>query len=627
VIPEPTLAHFSPPGKLPDPEELLKWAKTLDAESKGFVSNRDMYEALFACGLEPTIVEMDRITSLVDDADRTRASLELFIDLGVSQEKATELIAYYRREGFQMRPDNFRYLRYRRFFWTRLLGYLVPFVGIFTQHWQIPNLTPFEQGPYKIIHYIVIPVAAIGPLLCGTQFLLWSTGATETIKLPELITTYLTLCGLGLATQVAREAVTVSREGVRVMQRSMASVTSLRYTKIRLTNGKAISGTDALVYFTRACSTHRSTDNTTDTTDTTNTGTTAAAANDFLLAVCKISALAYHNANNASLVAKRRSSSIALEAQEMYDAFHSADAASAVTEDAMNRKYNYCSLDSFGKVLSISLGVLFLCVPTMMGYCRGEVTMFHSDATTVDVLVDVMSTAVLFFGIVPVAFVILGEAVTELAIVDEWTKFLVGSICEGTGWRNASNVNLDFHLRLDCPAAIDSFEILYNAVLTVSYCWGAYHKAAFEVLTIVSVASVVAVFVGSVLDLELDTWNVMLFAMGAGVLIVSTRVFSILVIMHKRLGDKVVMMLRHQKRLNSEAIILQTLANVPDENKTKTLTTANLKLDILLTSIPDGHKPMLLLGVIPLTKDNVVKGGFAVGAGLFTTVLRTSINF
>ena len=94
-------AHTTPSS------DLAKWKEILDSERKGFISNRDLHHALYACGLEPTVAEMARITDPAHISDRAARSLELFAALGVSVTTATNLILYYRREGYQLRPDGF----------------------------------------------------------------------------------------------------------------------------------------------------------------------------------------------------------------------------------------------------------------------------------------------------------------------------------------------------------------------------------------------------------------------------------------------------------------------------------------------------------------------------------------
>ena len=56
------------------------------------------------------------------------------------------------------------------------------------------------------------------------------------------------------------------------------------------------------------------------------------------------------------------------------------------------------------------------------------------------------------------------------------------------------------------------------------------------------------------------------------------------------------------------------------------LEAASRSIDSLSEKIMDVHKPLMLLGVLPLTRDNLVKGGGALVAAMFTTVLRQALS-
>ena len=95
--------------------------------------------------------------------------------------------------------------------------------------------------------------------------------------------------------------------------------------------------------------------------------------------------------------------------------------------------------------------------------------------------------------------------------------------------------------------------------------FGEFHKAPFEVLALVCVASVIGVFAGSVMDLELDFWNVWLFASGVAVLVVMLKVFHQLVQLDARFVKTIVKMLRRQRRLNEEAVERKVVDKLSDE--------------------------------------------------------------
>jgi len=61
-----------------------------------------------------------------------------------------------------------------------------------------------------------------------------------------------------------------------------------------------------------------------------------------------------------------------------------------------------------------------------------------------------------------------------------------------------------FLMRLDTPAAVESFDSLYGFVNAACEYAGAYHLAPMSTMCAVCVCSVVTVFAGSVLDFEID---------------------------------------------------------------------------------------------------------------------------
>jgi hypothetical protein len=590
------------------PEQLERWIKTLDRERKGYVANRDLYHALYACGLEPTPHEMAKITAdaSLTPADRARALLELLDALGVSQDTCTNLVIYYRREGFQLRPDSFKYLTYKAFFVTRFLSYLVPFSAFFVQHWQHPNSTPFEKSPYKMIRFLLTPIMIFTTSVYYVELAMWLTGMTTTIRGSEIVTTFLTLCGIGLATQVAREGMTCSREGQALKQDVMEKAVALRYTTLTLANGNVVKGTAALTYFARAC-----------------TGRQAEASN-FLKNVCRSSGLEWHNSKNiVPDAAKRRASSIASELQESLDAFRGETEAA---DSIVQQRYNFFRIDGGFKVFSWIVALAFCTVPTVVGLARGEVTIIDADATTPDIWADASSIVVVVLGVVIVVNGVLKTAVVELDTADSFCKFLLGTVGDGSGWQNKQNEELDFRLRLDSPEAVENFEVLYNFFRSAAYSRGLYHKAPFQFLIIICLSCVGTVFVGSAMDMELDTWNVMMFLEGGGVLFVMTKVFFKLVLLHQRLGKDMLVMLRNQRRLNRKLINKERLAATRNDELMNILAVTCDNIDLLCESIADAHKPMVLLGVIPLTKENVIKGATAITAGLFTTLLRSAVN-
>jgi hypothetical protein len=427
-------------------------------------------------------------------------------------------------------------------------------------------------------------------------------GYTPSVALSEVVAVYIILLGTGLATQTAKEGMIHSQSGQRVNQRYMESIVALRYTKFTLTNGSVLKGPDVLTQITRAC-------------------VDRAEADAVLLVVTAASGLAHRNAESIPPEHRRRSSSISDDLRESVAVFQH-DNVEEQAHETMNNKFNAFSLD--GRPVKMMMWVIALAaaaIPTVVGKLRNETTMIDEEATAVEIASDIGSIVVLIVGSGLLSFGALRVALTELSVCDNWARFLSGSICAGTGWRNRQNEALDFHFRLDTREAVESFEVLYTCVRTVCHAYGQFHLAAFEILMILSNGAIIMVFASSIMDVEVDSWLVLLFTMGGGVLLTMAAVFMKLVRLHDRLGASMVKLLRHQRRLNEELI-----EDEKDAAKAEALAVASRYISRMCESIADVHEPLKVIGVISLTKENVVKGTVAMIAALVTTLLRQSIN-
>ena len=99
--------------------------------------------------------------------------------------------------------------------------------------------------------------------------------------------------------------------------------------------------------------------------------------------------------------------------------------------------------------------------------------------------------------------------------------------------------------------------------------------------------------------------------------------------MHGLLNIKTIQMLRHQRRLNLEALALDRKSGERNMSETRMeeLRLANEALQQMWERIEDTHRPVKMFRLLPLTKLNLAKLGAAVAAGLFTTVMRSAIDF
>ena len=96
-------------------------------------------------------------------------------------------------------------------------------------------------------------------------------------------------------------------------------------------------------------------------------------------------------------------------------------------------------------------------------------------------------------------------------------------------------------------------------------------------------------------------------------------VFFQMVKLDKSFSVTMVKMLRHQRRLNRDAVERRLEEEISDEHFVQ-LEAASRSIDSLSEKIMDVHKPRMFLG------DNLVKGGGALVAALFTAVLRQALS-
>jgi hypothetical protein len=305
------------------------------------------------------------------------------------------------------------------------------------------------------------------------------------------------------------------------------------------------------------------------------------------------------------------------------------DVGAALEFDNVYRgKFDLFSLTSLSKVTAWIFGFAFASVITVVGVMRGEVTMLDSEATKVDVAVDILGCLMALLLVASTVVSCFNPGLAEMTVLDGWTKCLLGAIRGGSDWSNAQNEKLDFYLRLDNPEAVDSFEVLYACVESVNFAWGEYHMATFEILIFLSIAAVVCAFIATIFHLPVVAWNVLLILSGTATLLVTSIVFFKMVTCHSRLGATMCKMLWHQRHLNDEGIEREVAAgSESDEDRVQVLRIANKKIVLLEESISVSHRPRNLFGAIPLTKDNVIKGVAAITAVLFTTAMRQIIHF
>ncbi|GMI36333.1 hypothetical protein TeGR_g2771 [Tetraparma gracilis] len=582
------------------------WAKLLDDQHGGQVlSDDNIMDAFFACGLDPTFEQLTKIFEQREVKSRAESSLKLVNELGYSLDAAEELIMHWRRASIQFRPDDFEHVPWRTVFWARLASYIIPFAAFFEvfKSASIPNYSPVEQSLYHIMKYSLSAVAGIVSSMLWVALAVTGLGLVETISMAEISAIYMIMAGTVFATQASREAGHVSTQGVALRQEAMRIMIHLRGTRMRLTDGTVVSGFQSLVKATDFCGTK--------------------VARLFLLETTQTSPLAHFNLMNTGSRQGRRSSSF-MEFEALLP-----DSAAAGDQHGkqITDKYQVLSCGP-GRMLPWITALGMASVPTVVGKMRGELTMLDAEAPVADVAVDIL----LFLSIILCAcfsvLVVLQNAFDEMSVSSGWATFLTNSISKGLTGHHQVGDNGSFYMRLDNARAVREFDTLRSYISSACNRISWWHKGPFEVLSVLCIVCAGSVFVGSLLEVEVDVWNVLLLLMGFVSLPVMVRVFLLIIGVDSKLFRGLKKGLRHQKRMNETMIIHDRARGgrgLLSDETIRDMREANEAIDVMCAEIDDTHRTPKLFGLLPLTRDNLVKMSGAIAAGLFTTILRQAM--
>ncbi|GMI26632.1 hypothetical protein TeGR_g4855 [Tetraparma gracilis] len=570
----------------------------LDRGGKGYLYKQDILDAFYACGLEPTPTELLRVLDLVGD-ERTAASLGLALSLGGTMESAEHMIRFYHMHGYQTRPDAFRHLISREYFFRRFLAYSVPLWSEFDTKNHLPNYTPYEQSLYKPIQSLSHLWTVYNTML----FVCWAlyfSGATITTSSSELLA--LTLISWGLNTsQIAREAVIVAKERLELSHSIYRWMFSLRYSSFTLQRGEQITGVACLDFFTRVGA----------------RATSKTDAESFMLYSAQVTPVAHFNALAEKGRGGRRRSSIGEELAEI-TALHGEELGDLAFAHS-KRKYNLWSLD-MGKFVPFFVACGCAALPSAVGVLKGD-----RGATDADIAAGVMNGLNLFFSAFYTGQVVVKGALTETKLAIAWSQLVVGAIADGSERTSAANEEFGFRLRLNSRSAVENYEVLYRAVSASCKLALTYHTQALQYMSVVGIASVVVAFLSSVLDVEVDVWNIEVFLTGLIMLFVTAKVLTGIVKCDNLLHKAVVKMLQHQVRLNRVEIARDAKGLLGSE-KVAEMKAANELIAALSESIDSFYAHQKLFGVVAMKQENLAKAGAGLGAALFTTALRQALN-
>jgi len=159
----------------------------LDMEKKGFVSDEDLFEAVYASGFIPTQVEIDAVLQSLRSTSKeeTKRTIDgLFVKYNVNFDEVYTATMFFRKNGYCQRPDGFVFLRKFDYLLRRNMQLVfIPWLSWMFLPKQIFNYTPMEQKSFTLIKNIVGTLAIINLTVIYVVVLLYLAGVTgERVK-------------------------------------------------------------------------------------------------------------------------------------------------------------------------------------------------------------------------------------------------------------------------------------------------------------------------------------------------------------------------------------------------------------------------------------------------------------
>ena len=590
------VAHTAP-GDIPDLEcgimDNMKASESLlqllDYDKKGFISVEDILNTCFAIGLDLSVPDMREITDITPKL-RADAFMRLLDGYNLTIDEVEKLVRYFTQTRRQRRPDRFEYLPKSSYLIKRLLSLCTPGSALFIEKF-IPNFTPYEKGVFSITRSVLGSLCQVVLVFIYTCLVLTGTG-TSSVSWKEVLSICLTSLPTGWGSQAARDSFSWSKEGTvrRFLWQRRLSI--LRHTRIHLKGGSMIDGMTCISRMFTSCETYGE-----------------------LKLLCQDTPLSFANRLKHTTRQRRRSSaSDDLKELERGEELKQ--------RGQMDEKYNI-GVASWNKILPLVTALLLAGLPTVVRHLKGDSTLLgYTDGY--DFAVDLMLMVFILLTIFFVSLVILKDARTEIAYCRGWCEFLLRSIQAEEFSRESIQIGESISFRLDSTDAVEGFAALYKFMSSYIFFNLDFHMAAFESLGLVCLASVILIFIGSVLDMEVDVWNT--YPMASAILIWPVVLMGLLDIVKidVLLTEDLSKYLRHQRRMN-EKIARMGEKQLSPEERTE-LKKASEEIDFLIEEISDTHVTIRLLGKLKLNRGNMVRLASGMAVAIFTTIMRSAVK-
>jgi hypothetical protein len=560
---------------------------------------------------------MEKIFKLRNVNSRAQASLNFVTSMGTDIGTAEEMINHRRKNKLVFRPDGFKPLSSEVYFRTRFIAYMIPGLTYVAQKHQLPNTTIRERSIYKLIFRVLNTAANFVNCLFIIIWYQVLLNSVKTVSATEVGVVHGFLGSVIWATQCVRESGAVSKEALAVREMNSLAMSKLSCATIILESGESVSGVEVMLLHQTACAGGKSFE---------------ATASKIISRVTQSTPLAQHNKQHVVPKANlRRSSSVSdelaaktLAASAMREVLRG----NATVDSAVHSTYNIFSGGAhmiFPWAFSLATSFTL----TVVRAIKGEPTLMDYDAGPAEVSTSIMMMVALLVATAFVTQVLLKDALSELMVINTWMDFMLGAVGGRSKLTNTKkNDELGFFVRLDNVDNVESYDLLCRSIGEVGLTVGEHHKKSFEVLSVICLVCVLVLFVGTVMDLEIAGWNVLIFIWSSLILVAMLRVFWLVVQIDSKMSKKVVKLLKHQMQLNKDFLFRdgsETETTMSEERRLE-LIKANGMLDLMCERIAINHVSLKILRVVQLREEVLVKFGAGIVAALFTTALRQTWN-
>ena len=666
------------------------WFNLLDEECKGFISKSDVIEALWSVGVSPPPATVAAVFSSLssqcslyagDATPQCAAVANMFASEGLDLDTVIEKLSFWRRTGCLLREDSFQWSTYSQYFRLRVAVLSTPPLGYFFP--MVPQETEYEKSIFAITKVVLGGFnTLLVVMLFLTVFLKAGSSLTHTpteISWSEIFSCIAAFFVTGWSGQAAREASLWTWSGRQRRDKWMYAFSSLRYHSFsdRALRKKQTPTTTLFVPNDSAVLRGPVTTSAKMGAPTTLPTTTTMSAFALLIATLEMSGHLNASATrltqeSAQEAARRKvgggrprapplpsaeknvggegeqhqeSAGVAEDEEitilkDELTAFRELRTASqidvATTAAAGKKKADAGSLQSRFNILQISYAVvvpqlLALCLsslPTAFRLIVGLPNLFGASFSSLDRAISCLLFISLFFGLEFVFLVVVSDALSDLHL----TRSVSTSLCDLITTSSSDNqfslpASIQpYKLRLDNSQDVDSFNALYRFVSSYHSEVAACHINSFSCLGVVSLFSASLVFAGALFGVSLAVWNCLLLSVGAVLIAPISVVFTRVCDTHDLLNVRVVRALQAQRRRNEELGDEQVYAQDQQGGARERLRQANSRICRMIENIKDNDAAVLLLGALPLKRENVTSFTASILLVLFSTLIRQTIK-